>query len=120
MVQQRTALPHYRKPTEELGALELEALTRRALRSASASQTAVVTRLDQGRSINFVRLVHGRYLLVASTKAGESSLALYSLVAIQQKDFEPVARAALPGPVSSGEVEVQSEEVVVALCFQSP
>lgn len=100
--------------------MELECLTRRALRSASASQTAVVTRLDQGRSVNFLRLVNGRYLLAALTKGKESVIALYSLLSVQQGQAEPVARATLPGPVSSGEIDVQDDQVVVALCFQSP
>ena len=53
---------------------------------------------------------HGRYLLAAS-KQGANSLALYSLLAIQHGELEPVPTAPLPGQALSREVEVQDGEV---------
>lgn len=70
--------------------------------------------------MNFLRLVYGQYLLAALTKGKESVITLYSLLSIQQGQVEPLARATLPGPVSSGEIDVQDDQVVLALCFQSP
>lgn len=120
VVRQRAPLPCYRKPTEELGASQLELLTRRALRATASSQSPVVTRLDQGRSVTWLRLIHGQYLLVAAARPNESTIALYALADIQKGNAQPVARGTLPGPVSSGEMSVQDDQVVLALCFQSP
>lgn len=115
-------LPHYRRAASELSSSQLETLTRHALHSASPSRSPVVTRFDQGRSVTWLRLVHGQYVLVAHNKSGESTIALYSVLEIQNGSGKPVpiATARLPGVVSSGELDVQEDQVVLSLCFQSP
>lgn len=122
VVGRRVPLPSYAKPPTQLGSAELETLTRRALLSASPSSSPVVTRFDQGRSVTWVRLVHGQYVLVAHNKSGESTIALYSVQSIQNGGGKPapIATATLPGVVSSGEMDVQEDQVVLSLCFQSP
>ena len=82
-------LPCYRKDTADLQSSELEALTRRALYTASPTGPTVVTRFDPGcaQSVSWLRLVHGQYVLVAMSKGGkDSALALYTLLSIQENN----------------------------------
>ncbi|GJE87200.1 hypothetical protein PsYK624_032830 [Phanerochaete sordida] len=122
VTERRIPLPYYRKPSSELSSAQLETLTRHALQSASPSRSPLVTRFDQGRSVTWLRLVHGQYVLAAHNKSGESTIALYSVLSIQNGNGkpEPIATATLPGVVSSGELDVQEDQVVLSLCFQSP
>jgi hypothetical protein len=116
----RVPLPFYHKPIIDLRSSDIEVLTHRALHIGSPSCPPTVTRFDQGQSVIWLRLIYGQYVLVALANPKENVLALYTLLSIQEKKAEPIARIILPGVVSSGELEVQDDQVVIALCFQSP
>lgn len=121
VVDERRPVPSYLKPTGELGTAELEALAHRALRLDSPCQQPTIVRLDSKRSVTWVRLVHGQWLLVASTSSKDShTLGLYSLTHTEEGKPTQLAVTQLPGPVSSGEAQVQRDQLIVALCFQSP
>ena len=116
-------MPWYRKAHSELDSHQLELLARQALRISSPTAHCTIKRLDQERqSISWLRLVHGQWLLVASRHVNTkiSTLSLYSVTSLQKGRSEPLIRVELVGPVSSGEVEVQDRQLVVALCFQVP
>ena len=123
VIKRRLPLPWYRKSQDELGSREHELLARQALRAAAAPCDPTIKRIDQARqSISWVRIVHGQWLLVASRHVStkKSTLSVYAVTAVQQGRSEPLLCTDLPGPVSSGEVEVQKDQLLVALCFQAP
>jgi hypothetical protein len=120
VVQERRPLPSYRKPVHELESAELEVLTRRALRLDVPCQQPSITRLDSKQPVQWIRLVHGQWMLVASTGKQGSVLTLYSLTEMENGKPSLIAAGELPGPVSSGDVQVHDDRLVVALCFQSP
>ena len=59
-------------------------------------------------------------MLVATTDKQQSTLTLYSLTAMEDDKLTLIAVAKLLGPVSSGEIQVHEDRLVIALCFQSP
>ncbi|KAI0695932.1 hypothetical protein BC835DRAFT_923253 [Cytidiella melzeri] len=117
---ERRPLPSYRKPTHELESAQLEILTRRALRLDVPCQQPTITRLGSKQPVQWIRLVHGQWMLVASTEKQEGVLTLYSLTDMEDGKPSWIAATSLPGPVSSGEFQVQDDRLVIALCFQSP
>lgn len=89
----------------------------------SPSSHYVINRLDQAKqSISWLRVVHGQWLLVASRNVATkmSTLTVYSVASVQAGRPIALVTAELDGPVSSGEVEVQADQLVVTLCFQVP
>lgn len=116
-------IPWYCKPHHELTSHELELLTRRALRADAPLAHRVVNRADQAqRSISWLRLVHSQWLLVASRNAAtrKSTLSVYSVIALERGMVEALLTTELAGPVLSGEVDVQDNQIVIALQFEVP
>lgn len=121
VTQEHRPIPSYRKSTLELGTRQLEALTHRALRLDTPCSQPTISRLSTRQAVTWVRLVQGQWLLVAfSSPQSHYTLALYSLTQTDEGRPAQLAVTQLPGPVSSGEFQVQEDRVVIALCFQSP
>lgn len=72
------------------------------------------------RWITWVRLVQGQWMLVASSNSTDSTLTLYSLATKQDGKLDQLSITQLPGPVSSGVVDVQDDRLIIAVCFQKP
>ncbi|TCD72000.1 hypothetical protein EIP91_000132 [Steccherinum ochraceum] len=78
--------------------------------------------MNQHLSVTWLKVVHHRWLLVASSDNKESRIALYTL---DPETDAPVASALasalLEAPVSRGELQVREHEIVIAveLCPQS-
>ena len=120
------ALPAYYRSYESLTDFETEALTTNAMKIyrtiSHGLKPATAIPLHQPRSVTWVRLVQGQWLLAASSDASTSVICLWSLRSVLSKGAStaPQAQAFLEGPVASGDVEVQDGRVVVALDIRSP
>nr|GAT43029.1 predicted protein [Mycena chlorophos] len=67
------------------------------------------------QSITWLRLVHSRWLFVASSDDKASKLSCWDLFEVFAGNTLPVAEGFLPGRVKTGKLEVQGHEVVIAL-----
>lgn len=59
-------------------------------------------------------------MFVATTDKQQSTLTLYSLTVMEDGKPSMMAVINLPGPVSSGEIQVHEDRLVIAVCFQNP
>ncbi|THH28824.1 hypothetical protein EUX98_g5349 [Antrodiella citrinella] len=107
------------RPLEELSAAETEAVTTHLVRMQrrDLAPTPRVVRVDQVRSVTWVKLVHGAWLLVATSDADASSIALWKISDIlrDESHAKPVSEAFLPAAVRDGVVDVQDGSLVIAL-----
>ncbi|KII86222.1 hypothetical protein PLICRDRAFT_93683 [Plicaturopsis crispa FD-325 SS-3] len=126
MHEQGMPLPAHMKSIEELSSTHLEALTRRLTFSVSIWKRAGetddpvamgrVVRNDLPRSVTWLRLVYDRWLLVAASDTVSSSLTCWDLSRLMGGDLRPSTECYLPGPVQSGQIDVDSTRgLVVAL-----
>ena len=138
-------MPTYCKPVEELESAQVEVLvvhashllrryrldTRGSPGPASdlgSSSTVTTVSLDRPRSVTWVHIVLGTWLLVASSDEGTSALEVWPLSDVLRSarsesiDREPSQPAAfyLDGPVRDGRVHVRDGRAVVALEIHSP
>ena len=120
VILERRPLPSYSKPLYQLRSAQLETLARRGLRLDVPCQQPSVTKFASKQSVQWIRLIHGQWMLVATTDKQHSTLTLYSLTAMEDDKPTLIAVAKLLGPVSSGEIQVHEDRLVIALCFQSP
>ncbi|KAI0093603.1 hypothetical protein BDY19DRAFT_989164 [Irpex rosettiformis] len=120
VIQERRPLPSYRKPIYQLGSAQLETLVRRALRLDVPCQQPTITKFGSRQSVQWIRLIHGQWVLVATTDKQQSILTLYSLAVTENDKPSLIAAVNLAGPVSSGEIQVHDDRLVIALCYQSP
>lgn len=120
-------LPSDIQPIENLSPPQLRSLVVHVLQlhqatTASAKQaTLQVFRLNQSRSVTWLHLVRGQWLLVASSNSSSSVLSLFSVDSLLlSQDWDLVTEAYLTAPVSNGKVEVQADgKVTVALELRS-
>lgn len=105
---------------------EMEALTRRATRLQhlwSGPFTELpprhIIRLDLPRRITWLRIVHSKWLLVASYDDEFSTLTCWDISLVVRDSRLPMGEWYLPGPVKSGQIETQENGVVIALGVDS-
>ena len=112
--------PTYCRPINALSAPQTEVLARHLLRVQRFDMHPVTTHhVHQPRSITWVALVNGTWLLAASSDATTSVLSLWSvktvLASSAEKPAQTAAEVYLHGSVDSGKVFAQGEEVFIAL-----
>ena len=115
-------VPPYCKPIDTLSSYATEVLTCHLLRVQQATTSDTISgkshRLHQPRSITWVRLLQGAWLLVAASDVSTSSLSLWSvheILSSSQDSAAPSAEVYLDGPVQDGEVHILGNQVSVAL-----
>ncbi|KAJ7704433.1 hypothetical protein B0H17DRAFT_1039655 [Mycena rosella] len=74
-----------------------------------------IWRLYLPQSINWLRLIAGTWLFVASSDNHVSKISCWDLSLVFQGYIEPLAEAYLPGQVKTGKLEVQASGIVLAL-----
>lgn len=113
----------YSKRLEYLTSADCERVAIHSLRlqksllSSGGQLSPTVVRFDTHRSVTWVRIVRGRWLLVASSDAFQSVLTLWPLCAISDHATRPVsaAEAYLEGPVKHGVCDVREGVIYIAL-----
>ncbi|KAJ7116524.1 hypothetical protein C8R44DRAFT_879890 [Mycena epipterygia] len=113
-------LPPYLKTYDLLDLPTLEALVRRV--SILAYKWEIkdlrpvnVWRLNLPHSIDWLRLVFGSWLFVASSDDDTSKISCWDLSLLFQGYREPIAEAYLPGKVETAHIEVQASGIVIAM-----
>ncbi|KAI0075238.1 hypothetical protein K474DRAFT_1773431 [Panus rudis PR-1116 ss-1] len=117
-----THVPTYCRPIDTLSSKETETLVMHCLRTLQNMSTPQgkefwkVIPLSQPRSVTWVKLVLGQWLLFASSDLVSSKLTLCSLATDRSKHEVSVAcQVSLRAPVADGLVEVQDGQMVIAL-----
>ena len=117
-------VPTYCKPISTLSSRQTEVLARHLLRVQGFDMhPATVRHLHQPRSITWLTIINGTWLLAASSDATTSVLSLWSVSAVLSSADQPVQASAtvyLRGTVSDGKVFNQGAEVLIALDIRSP
>ena len=112
---------------DDLNASETEILTLHLLRLrerplSSTSVQSNFIRFDQVRSVTWLRIVRGVWLLVATSDSDASSISLYRVADILRDSSQviPAAEAYLPAPVRDGAVDfLEDNSVLIALSLAS-
>ena len=120
-------VPTYCKPLDTLSSHEAETLALHLCRIQRGAENikhrAITCALHQRRSVTWVRLIHGMWLVAASYDASSSVLSLWSihtlLSARNTQSIDPETEAYLSGPVNGGEIHVESGRLVIALDVRS-
>lgn len=74
--------------------------------------------LNQPRSVTWLHIVRGKWLLVATSGHEISSISAFSCAEILRSATpKPFAKAFLPAPVSGGAVEFDGDIMLIALCL---
>lgn len=117
--------PHYSQPLSSLSGGECEALALHTMRLqdqlCSPKDNAVkFATLHGKRSVTWVRLVQGKWLLVASSERTASVITLWDVASLLSPSSSssppvPTSEASLEAPVYSGLVDVQDGAVTIAL-----
>ncbi|KAJ7092389.1 hypothetical protein B0H15DRAFT_799543 [Mycena belliarum] len=112
--------PAYLKPPGLLDAAAAEAVVTRVsclARKWRAKDLCPVNvwRLYLCHSINWMRLVSGSWLFVASSDNHVSKISCWDLSLVFQGYTEPLAEAFLPGQVRTARLEVQASGIIIAL-----
>jgi len=120
----KVPLPLYRKSVDSLDANQIEALTLRALHLAQdwthrMVQPRSLIRLDLPRCVTWVRIVSARWLFVASSDAFVSSLICWDINAVFKENNVPTAECFFSGPIKTGQIEVQTDGLTIALAVGS-
>lgn len=116
----------YMDSLDSLDDLEAEALVRRTARLVHLLHTTDTVSfspkwstgayIDLSQPVHWLRLVGGRWLLVASSDHSVSNLTCWDISLVTTRGLaEPTAECFLPGPIKTGQVEIQSEAIVIAL-----
>lgn len=115
-------LPPYIRPPHSLQRPEIEALVLRTCRLKHLwSQSEITPKhtlpLHLPRSVDWLKLVNGKWLFVASSDRFVSKLSCWDLsISLATHGIsKPLAECFLPDRVNSGRVEVQNLGVVIAL-----
>jgi len=107
----------------DLSAQETEAVAIHLLRLQRRNFAPVpkIIRIDQERPVTWVHLVHGRWLLVATSDKDASCIALWKIADILRDaaHAKPASQAFLPAAVRDGVVDVQDDALVIALSIFS-
>ncbi|GJE97841.1 F-box protein [Phanerochaete sordida] len=126
--------PEYCRPVQDLTAAHIEALVKHALctdttiRKSYEMHPFDIAPLHQKRSVTWVKLVHARWLIVASSDASSSVLSVWPIppLALNDGDRKPLSEMFLSGPVQEGALDIRSDgderakEIIVALDVCSP
>ena len=114
-------LPTYAQIPVTLTSNEIEALVLRTYRlNATWTPHSQITpkniiSLHLPQSVNWLKLVNGRWLFVASSDRFVSKLSCWDLSMAKRDVTNPLAECYLPDIVNSGKAEVQDQGVVIAL-----
>lgn len=88
--------------------------------SRKAKPQSVVP-LHRTRSITWLHIIQGKWLLAACSDATASMITLWSLASLLSGSAPiPHAEAYLDGPVSDGAVQIQKGRLIIALDVRSP
>ena len=120
-------VPTYCKPLDTLSSHEAETLALHLCRIQRGAENikhrAITCALHQRRSVTWVRLIRGMWLLAASFDASSSVLSLWSIHTLlsvrDTQSINPEAETYLSGPVNGGEIHVESNQLVIALDIRS-
>ncbi|EIW77105.1 hypothetical protein CONPUDRAFT_146189 [Coniophora puteana RWD-64-598 SS2] len=109
---------------EHLTPEKVEAITCRAASLCNAWENhtiraKTVWRADLTRSVTWLRLVESRFLLIASSDTVCSSLELYDLASLETSGLVPLTECYVPGPILSGEAEIQDGRLYVAVALDT-
>ena len=115
-------VPPYCQAMDMLSAHAVEVLVLHSLRVQQAMDSGpasvTIRPFHQPRSITWVRILHGTWLLVAASDSVTSTLSLWSapaLLSSSRKRVAPAAEVYLNGPVHSGEVYISENQITLAL-----
>ena len=118
----RRLTPSYALPTDELSAAECEVLVLHAVRlnrrlTSKSDAPPILIPFHQSRSVTWVRLIKGQWLLLATSDKNTSVLSIWSLASLSAMDDlqSPVSEAFLDGPVANGLVDMQNDTLTCAL-----
>lgn len=108
------SLPSYFRSLNDLTPRDTETMAIHLVRllHGGIPSSPRIIRIDQPRTITWLRLVHGSWLLVATSDTDASSLSLWRLSDILQNGSKavPVSEGFLPAPVRDGAVDVEAVE----------
>lgn len=119
----RLLTPAYTLPLDFLSSSQCKSLAThsmnlsRLLTDGGHDCTPAVITLHQPRSVTWVQLIRGQWLLVASSDQSSSKLSLWHLLSMHTSNGpgNPVSEAFLDGPVAGGFVDLQDEIITCAL-----
>jgi hypothetical protein len=119
-----TRLPQYIKPLATMTSHEVEILTRRIAQmdrdwDRGQVHPKSITRLDLPQSVTWLRLIAGRWLLVASSDSHTSRLCCFDTSRLAEST-KPATECFFAGRIQTGDVEVQSDGIVIALGVDHP
>ncbi|TDL25192.1 hypothetical protein BD410DRAFT_826509 [Rickenella mellea] len=120
---QRQLIPHrILKAFPDASALDVQTWVRHALSLDSnyASGAFTVHRIfsEATYSVTWLRLIRGRWCLVASSNLNESRLTLWDLSSVSDGPH-PCAKIFLPGPIMDGQIDDASNTIRVAVTIGS-
>ena len=117
-------VPNYCKALDALSARQTEVLARHLLRMQRFDmRPAAIRHLHQPRSITWVSIINGTWLLAASADATTSLLSLWPIKAVLSSAEQPpqaVTSVYLKGNVDCGKVYAQGKDVYIALDIRTP
>lgn len=124
MPNKKTVPPSHTKPLSEMTGHEMEILTRRLARMEYNWDNRKlglknIIRFDQPQEVRWLRLVCGRWLLVASSDSYVSRLCCFD-VGRFSISTKPIAECFFAGPVNTAHAELQSDGLVIAVGVEFP
>ncbi|TDL27940.1 hypothetical protein BD410DRAFT_739274 [Rickenella mellea] len=118
---QRHLIP-YRRSIQDASAFDIQSWFRHSIsldkNYASSAFTVHHLHTEATYAITWLRLIRGRWCLVASSNLNESRLTLWDLSSGSDKP-QPFANLFLPGPVMDGQVDDASNTIRVAVTIGS-
>ncbi|TDL27935.1 hypothetical protein BD410DRAFT_781865 [Rickenella mellea] len=120
---QRRLIPHrILKAFQDASGLDVQSWVRHALsldkNYASCAFAAHRICSEATYAVTWMRLIRGRWCLVASSNLNESRLTLWDLSSVSD-GLHPCARIFLPGPIMDGQVDDASNTIRVAVTIGS-
>ncbi|TCD69480.1 hypothetical protein EIP91_007606, partial [Steccherinum ochraceum] len=114
-------LAQYVRSLDDLSAHETECLVVQILRHRRNRKISAVpgsvVRFDQVKSVTWVKILQGSWLIVASSDRSASSISLWKVADVlsHAAQAKPVAEASLPAPVCGGTVDVQDDSITISI-----
>lgn len=114
-------MPAYCRAADSLSSEQREALATHTLRLPhrllpdDARYPPIVTTFHQARSVTWVKLVRGQWLLAACSDNATSTLSLWSIASLRDTPGTalPLAQAYLEGPVAAGLIDIQEDNTLL-------
>ena len=115
-------------PLSDLSNCQLETLVRHMYNVKSqiryGTRPTLAIKLDRTRSVTWVHILHGQWLLTAASDSSISELSLWSTQSIFSafaggKVPTPSATSYLAGPVAQGLIDIYDGRVIIALEIRS-